>query len=300
MKTRPLFLTIIFIAAFATTISAQSGNSPTPFYGYYYDYKLANPAFIGNKGKHVITTVYSGFPSGNTGAMLYGSYERSIASVKSGVGTTIIYDQLGPVTYVLASALYSKRVPFNETSGLRFGTQVFYQSKTVSYDYFQTIYPDDPLIGASGRDIRETFNFDLGLVYYSQYGTLGASIKNILNTEDDLPMLNLVLEREFKVIKGLTVTPSVFFRSDFNDKEFYMNSTFEIAQWILLGSGYRIADQRRSNLTFNAGLNIKDWVQIVGHVYSSAYYNYVTSFDDKHFIEMMIRVKIPESTSVAE
>jgi hypothetical protein len=61
----------------------------------------------------------------------------------------------------------------------------------------------------------------------------------------------------------------------------------------MVGAGYRFGKSREDNLDFNVGLNIKDWVQIITQVYSSARYR-LRDYTDGLF-ETMIRVRIPDS-----
>lgn len=53
------YITMVLLIINMTKVIAQYHNSPTPFDAYYYDYKLANPALVGIKNEHVITTMES-------------------------------------------------------------------------------------------------------------------------------------------------------------------------------------------------------------------------------------------------
>jgi type IX secretion system PorP/SprF family membrane protein len=286
-------LPVILVLAFAIDICAQNTYSPTPFYSYYYDYKLANPAFTGTKARHVINTTYAGIPSHRSSKLFYGSYERNIASVKSGVGGLVMYEEFGPVTMTHCGLFFSRRLPFGEKSGLHVGTQVFYQSHELDGKYYRYVQDGDPLIG-EGTETTRLVNVDLGLLYYSRFVTIGASVKGIREKmETERTSLNVIATREFNITKGLKANPSALFFTDFTDNRFYLNSTFEIKKWILLGLGYRFVEHGPDDISFNVGLNIKDWVQVITHVYSSE----MRSDNANALVETMIRVTIPERKS---
>jgi type IX secretion system PorP/SprF family membrane protein len=288
-KNKTHCLTLLFVVILTADVDAQLSNSPAPFNSYYYDYKIANPAFVGAKSKHLINTVYSGIAGVSSYRVLYASYERNIESIKSGIGGLFLYNELGPVKHVYGGLLYSYRLTFNETSGLRFGTQVFYQSRTVDYDYYRYINPGDLLI-PSGTETNQSVNLDLGTVYYSPAITVGASLKNVMKRDEETTTFNILATRKFNIFDGLKAEPSVFFFTDFDDNSLSLNNIFEIRRWVLLGAGYTLGGDS-GDFTFNVGLNIKDWVQIITHVYSSGYQTQVGTDPQ---IETMIRVMIPE------
>lgn len=294
-KNKPWPLIIALVVTSVGNLCAQPGNSSTPFLNYYYDYKLANPGFAGTQGKHVINAVYSGIPFGSSKVgyrVLYGSYERNIASIKTGVGGVFMHNKLGASSSFHYGLLYRKQLSFNKTSGLHLGTHVFYQSRKIDYSSYRFIEPVDELL-IDGNEKKRSINVDLGLLYYSSLATVGVSVKNIAAQKEENTILNLIATKEFGIMEGLKVNPSVYFLTDFSDNSFRINNTFEIKKWILLGTGYRFAQGgQRDNLTFNVGLNIKDWVQIITHVYSSGQYR--TRYYSDPLVETLIRVKIPE------
>jgi type IX secretion system PorP/SprF family membrane protein len=288
-KNKAHCLTLLLVVILTADVDAQLSNSPAPFNSYYYDYKIANPAFVGAKSKHLINTVYSGIAGVSPYHLLYASYERNIESIKSGIGGLFLYDELGPVKRVYGGLLYSYRHAFNETSGVRLGTQVFYRSQTIDYDYYRYINPGDLLAGY-GTETNQSVNLDLGAAYYSPTITIGASLKNVMKRDEETTTLNLLATRKFTVLDGLKAEPSVFFFTDFDDNSLSLNNIFEIRRWVLLGAGYTSGGDS-GDFIFNVGLNIKDWVQIITHVYSSWYQTHRRT-DPR--IETMIRVMIPE------
>lgn len=295
-KYHPHFLSIILALVFASNAQAQLNHSPTPLYNYYYDYKLANPAFTGTYGKHVISSAYSGVSAQGQGGpdFVYASYERNIASLKLAVGGLATYDERGfssTESTVSESAahyglLFNKQFSFNEKSGLYAGTQLFYQTYRTDYTYHS---PGSPWI-VDGFETTDRFNLDLGLVYYSPVITFGASLKGILEDDErQRNSVNLIARRELKVTDRLKAIPSVIFSSDFIDNYLDINSTFKIDDRLLLGAAYRFGVDGVNDFSCNVGFNIIGYVQVITHLYS------LERDKDNLLVEAMVRVVIPKA-----
>lgn len=283
-----LTLTVFVVIATSFAVQAQL------FTSYYYDYKLLNPALVGIQDKHVITTVYSGFPSSTEASTYYGSYETGIASIKSGVGALGYYGELGVISTFRAGLFYSKQIAFNEKSGLRIGTQMTYNREKVDYSKYQQLHLQDPLLmDKSDKLITTSVNLDLGVLYYSDIVNAGVSVTDIFNEEGESNrMWDILAFRDFKIGNGFKVTPSLVYFKGNDYYRFDVNSIFEIKQWILIGGGYSMFE-RGDDVSFSAGLNVKDWVQIIGHAYSSENDDYRERNDGAGRVEFMIRANIP-------
>jgi type IX secretion system PorP/SprF family membrane protein len=286
-------LPVIIFVFIASNSVAQVSNIARPFPTYYYDYKLANPAFVGTKGKHVINTVYSGVPSHSV-HQIYGSYERSIKEGRSGIGGIFMYDQYNSFrkgTHI--GGLFSHRISLGDASGLRFGTQVFYQSSTYDYSYYRYVVDGDPLI-LDEKTKERTASFDLGVVFYSKAITLGGGVKNAIEANYLVRSVNLLATRKFEITTNLKFEPSLFFETTMEGYDaFAVNTTAEAWKWLMFGAGYTTRGKGLDDISFNIGLNIKDRVQIVTHVYSSANQSLADYTDT--FVNTMIRVTLPES-----
>lgn len=298
IKVHPLLLIVLSIVTYSNGQS-QRVTLPDPFQNYYYDYKLANPALTGIQGKHVITTAYFG----RSGLMdsYYGAYEANIGSIKSGAGLTAMYEDLGFLRNYHVGGLYSKQIAFNDVSGLRFGTHLYFQKEIFDSSKYGFILDGDPLIITEKRK-NTSVALDLGVIYYLNSLTIGAGVKNIQvgsgsneisGGDNEVTSVNFLVSREFGLTPHIQVTPSCLLVSDLHDCRIGVNAALEIHRWILLGAGNRFFSGGGSNFTFNAGLNIKDWVQLIMHVYSAA--NDDLRRDNSQYIETLIRVTIPEN-----
>lgn len=292
MKTRPLIyllLTIVIVEA-----EAQRTNSSTPIRNYYYDYKLANPAFTGTTAQHAVTTAYSGHESDLAGAprSAYLSYEVNLKSIQSGLGIISSVEELGILRWTSYGLLYSRNFLLGEKRGVLLGGQFVYQRKRADYTKLQFADPFDP----SFRQVEKTSsaNVSLGLAYYSPMVTVGAGFKNVVKEEAETREYNVVVARDFKIGKALEVTPSLFFITDTEYNSVRLNSTFKFFRWGLLGAGYTFPRSGRDNIDFNIGINILDRVQIINHVYASEYATARGNNGTATWLETMLRVRIGE------
>lgn len=283
---------------------SQTNDGPY-LQNYYYDYKLSNPSFVGNEAKHTITTTFSGYLSNESSyysgknQTFLASYEAKLKKIKSGIGGGLIKDELGFETKVEASLLLSHQFNLTKTSGLQVGTQLQLSRTKIDGKYYRYIDNEDPLI-VEGKESGQKLNLGVGLNYYSSYFTLGIAYKNIKandfgydSVRHNSDAINLILFRKIKLNNWLNITPSVFHFTDLSHHATFINNTFQIKKWILVGAGYRIPQQDNGNFTFNIGANIKDYVQVITHIYSYENRLHSDHHNNKHFIETMILVKIP-------
>ncbi|HEY0743322.1 MAG TPA: PorP/SprF family type IX secretion system membrane protein [Chryseosolibacter sp.] len=297
MKNRSLFsaalLSILFVGA-----NAQSITSSTPVRNYYYDFKLFNPAFTGTEAQHSITTGYSEDQSGLFGAprLGYGSYELNLPSIESGVGFISSIQEIGIVRFTHYGLLYSKKLSVTEKSGFHFGTQLAHQRERRDYTKLRLIDPTDPVVN-SGIETITNFNLSFGVAYYSPTVTVGAGFKNIFKEEFDTREYNLVVTRSITITDKIEATPSLFFIMDEARNSVRLNTSFKLFDWVLLGAGYTFPQNGSDNLDVNIGLNIKDRVQIITHVYAAEYARHRSNNRETTWIESMIRVRIGEPTA---
>lgn len=256
------------------------------FSSYYYDYKLLNPALVGIKDKHTITSVYRGTPFDKYAVLYYGSYETSIPSIKSGIGGFGLHEWFHATEQIQAGLFYSKQLSFNGNSGLRLGTQLSYQA--VNYDYSELKLLDN--LEYYGGYERNEFNFDLGMQYYSSVIDVGVAVNDILIRNRTKRAWSVIASREINVSKWLTANPSLVYFASGEDFRFDINNVFEIKQLVLIGGGYSVQDGD-DNISFSLGLNIKDYVQLVGHVYSKQIYEFRNYIDRR--AELLVRANIP-------
>jgi type IX secretion system PorP/SprF family membrane protein len=293
VKTRPLLYTVVLAIVFVNA-QAQSFNSATPVRNYYYDYKLTNPAFTGTNATHAITTAYSGDQSEyGFSDLAYGSYEVNLKSIQSGVGVISSVQEVGITRYTHYGLLYSKKLELNHTHGFYVGTQLTHQRRRIDFNKLRFSDPLDPSIQSNIEKIN-TFDFTLGVAYYSPEVTVGVASKNILRSDTTTREFNFLAMRDFTILKNLKATPSLLVATDLEYTTLRLNASFELFQWVLLGAGYTFPNDGEDNLDVNIGLNIKDRVQIITHLYASEYVQYRNYDREAFWLETMIRVRLGE------
>jgi type IX secretion system PorP/SprF family membrane protein len=282
---------LISLFGFLKNSQAQFFNSPAPFKNYYYDYKLANPAFTGAKGNHVINTVAAGdlfesYPGAPR--KFYGSYEASLKKFNTGLGVLIVDDRIGIHTYNKYSLFYKRTFNFDENTSISFGSEAMYQRQKQDFSL-----PDpkgnDPI--PAGYENKKDVNLGVGVLLRSHYINVGVCSQNMLNEKFDRTNMNIILSREFKLTNSIQATPSLFYLTDFTEQRFSVNNIFRIKKSILLGAGYTFPREGYGDLNVNIGIDILGWVEVVTHVYSSAFQR-LSSYSAQ-YVETMIQVKIP-------
>lgn len=294
MKNRSLFYAAL-LAITVANANAQSINSSTPIRSYYYDFKLFNPAFTGIHARHSITTGYSEDQSGIFGSprLGYGSYELNLPSIRSGVGFISSIQEIGIVRFTHYGLLYSKKLPVSENSGFLLGTQLAHQRERRDYTKLDLLDPIDPAFGP-GIETTTSLNVSFGVAYYSRLITVGAGFKNIVKEESELREYNFIVTRNVKITDRIQATPSLFLMTNEVYNSLRFNSAFELFDWVLLGAGYTFPRNKKDNIDVNIGLNIKDRVQIITHIYAADYAHDRNNNREATWIESMIRVRIGE------
>jgi hypothetical protein len=140
--------------------------------------------------------------------------------------------------------------------------------------------------------VIKSIDQDFGVVYYSRIVNVGIGVRDFFKGEDFVTRRswNFMLLREFNIGSSVKITPSIVYHWNDNSDRIDVNSIFEIKKWILLGGSYSIRDGD-DDASFTAGLNVKDWVQLIMHVYSSS--NQELGGSSYRRVEVMIRANIP-------
>lgn len=287
---KPSCIALLLVSALAVPLFGQESNTSTAFRNYYYDYKLSNPAFAGTLARNVITTTFSN--SSSEVKTIYGSYERKIHDIKSGVGGYALYDRVGPVKQYFLGGFFSKTIEFTEETGFRFGTQVFYRRLSLENGYYLPLNPDD--LTVVGFNKESGLNADIGSVFYSKIVTLGASVKNLVERRTEHRRMNFIAMRDFKIADLFKATPSVLVQTNFEESAVSVNNIFTIKKWILLGAGYTMYEGSEDSFDFNIGVNFNDWVQVVAHAYSSDRVQ-MDEGNEGRRMELFVRLMIPDA-----
>lgn len=298
------FLPLISILLSASCTFSQVFNDARPVYNYYYDYKLANPAFTGFEDKLRITSMYSGIPM-NSSLDFYNYYlsgEVKLDAIKSAVGGLLKINHASFRSQKGAALFYRYKFDLSPKTNVRAGLQLSYDRYKINTVY-GSFDPNDPLI-TNNKNTTDHFNVDIGLLYDAPYITIGGTVKHLLKQKilrdsaaQNYSSLNFIVTRKFIVGKLLLITPSVFFQSrNMYDDEVAFNITADIAKWFIIGGGYvtYLDSSTDGNFTLNGGVNIKDYVQVVMHAYSSVDQKNDFYSGKNTKVDMMVRFRLAD------
>lgn len=297
---------IIYFLFSSSCAFSQRLNDARPLYHYYYDYKLANPAFTGFEDKLRVMSMYSGVPM-NSSLDLYKYYfsgEVKLDAIKSAVGGLLKINRNNTLSQKGAALFYRYKFDVSAKSNLHAGLQLSYDRYRIHP--YHSIDIQDPIID-NDRNTTDHINLDMGLVYHTPYLTIGGAVKNILkqkilrdSSAKNYSALNLIVTRKFIMGKSLVLTPSLFFQSrNMYSDEVAFNITADIAKWFIVGGGYvtYLDSSSDGNFTVNGGVNIKDYVQVVMHAYSSLNQKNDFYSGKNSIVEMMVRFRLVDKTS---
>lgn len=160
------------------SITEIFGQQDPQYTQYMYNMVVINPAYAGSRGVPTIGILGRTQWVGVDGAPQTGTLSISApVGDAMGLGLSIIYDQIGPVTESNIFADFSYTIFTSEEGRLAFGVKAGVTFLDVGY--LDTIDPDDPL----NEPVHETTpNFGAGVYYYTNKFYVGFSAPNILET----------------------------------------------------------------------------------------------------------------------
>jgi len=282
----------LFAIAMTMGVSAQEQRN---FGLYRYNLNIVNPAFTGIQNEHT-------FNLQHVAPELLMSYTNGLNKINSGIGLTFWNLKSGPYRESKISALYSYHFKLSENSNLSFGTELKYQKMNVNFSDYDLMDPGDASFSYPKRS-NTNFDFDLGVAYQIGNFNIAAAAKSVLNSRfEDIgisiknqnTLYNLYAAYEFPVGKHSKIIPSLFCTTDFvNPAIFDINVSAELANILLLGSAARVTSSYHYQ-NINAGVNIKDKVELVALYYFNGPKQY-TNTKDINF-ELLIRIKIKKDS----
>ncbi len=246
---------LLFIASYSAF-----GQQDALFSQYMFNQVFYNPAWAGLDGSTYVAaahrTQWAGYSSsfdGNDGApstQLF-SFVAPLPKGLNGAGLTIARDHLGATTnFEIQLALaYQKQLSFGTLS---FGLRPSLFSRSIDFNQFRAVDPEDPLISGFGKESEMKLDLSAG-VYFSGtkfFGGLG--INHILQPSFDFGINNLDnrLEPSFNFYGGynyqispnIQLTPSIFIRSEFNTLSFDLGTLATYKEIMWGGISYRLEE----------------------------------------------------------
>ena len=236
------------------------GQQDPQFTQFMYDRLSVNPGSAGSKDAICATLFgrqqWSGFSGQpNTGLL---NISGPIESIKSGVGVSVYYDEIGPQTSTSARLSYAYHLKLGGATKLGLGVSLGVISsglnhKWKAYDYTATGVGDmgtgigDPSINQTNKSAT-AFDASFGAYLYNPKYYAGVSVVHL--NEGDLSDMNIKVARHIYVMAGynfeltpqLVLTPHVLAKTDLASTQLDVNATVMYANTFWFGVTYRLED----------------------------------------------------------
>lgn len=199
-----------------------------------------NPAFAGTEGVTKLTAIHrsqwlgyeSSFGGGGAPMTQMVSFTTPIHKLKSGFGTYILNDNLGPQNNLEAQLSYAYHLGIKD-SKLSFGIRAGVYSQTLDFDQYRYVHENDPLLmNKSGKDSQVRPDLAVGIYYRSEKYYAGAGFNHLLKSEFNFGLAQRNALTNHMVVSGgyyydasfdLKLNPSFLIRTDFNSYSFDIN-----------------------------------------------------------------------------
>jgi len=287
------FIVLILITFLSVKVQAQQDPE---FTQYMYNTMSVNPAYAGSK-KHTLFNIlarsqWGGLDGAPETQTL--SYDTSIKYSGVGVGFNVINDKIGPAqeTYIDANVSYSLQL--SDASflalGLKFGGKLF------NVDWSKGLYKNPDRVFDVNVDNKFSPTIGVGAFYYNDNFYVGASLPNILKTNDYNAIDENIASEElhlffiagyvFDVNRNLKLKPALLFKSAMNaPSSLDISANFLYLEKFRGGLSYRWNDAISALLGFQATDSLH-----IGYAYDLTTSNYGVYNTGTH--EVMLRYEI--------
>lgn len=253
----------------------QANAQQDPQYTQYmYNMNVVNPAYAGLNEGLAINLLYRNQWSSLEGAPeTFTLAAHSPIGEKTGLGLSIIRDELGPVRETNAYADFSYTIPVSKTFQLAFGLKAGATFHEVGLTTLELQDPGDPFFS---ENVNRTYpNIGTGAFLYSDRFYIGASVPNLLNSVH-LDQTDLKFGSEtnhyfvtsgyvFEPNENLKLKPSVLVKSSFEAPvSFDINMNALFLEKFELGVSYRLDDSFSGIVGFQATPDLR-----IGYAYDA-------------------------------
>ena len=193
-------LMLLCSAVFINTTQAQQDSQYTQ---YMYNTGTLNPAYVGSRGMLELTTIYRSQWIGLDGAPKTFNFTANMPlKERSGLGFTVIHDEIGPSNESTIAADFSYTVPVADNLSLNFGIKGGINLLSVDFSLLNIRDPDE--VFQENIDNRATPIVGAGLYLYNNTWYAGVSIPNLLRTEhyDSSSLSNATEKPHIYIIGG--------------------------------------------------------------------------------------------------
>lgn len=241
---------------------------------YMYNQNVVNPAYAGLKEGLALNLLYRNQWSALDGAPETFTFNaHAPVGERTGLGISIIRDELGPVKETNAYVDFSYTIPVSTNYQLAFGIKAGATFHDIGLTTLELQDPNDPFF--SQNVSQTTPNIGAGLFLYSENFYVGASVPNIL-TSLHLDESGLQFGSEtshyfvtsgyvFQTTENIKLKPSVLVKSAFDAPvSFDVNLNALFLEKFELGVSYRLDDSFSGIVGFQATPDLR-----IGYAYDA-------------------------------
>jgi type IX secretion system PorP/SprF family membrane protein len=248
--------TFYTLAILVSGVSAHAQQDPQ-FSQYMFNTIFVTPAYAGVEGVTQLTAVHrsqwagyeSSFNDGGAPTTQLISFTAPIYKLKSGFGTYIVNDQLGPLNNLEAQAMYAYHLSVKDAK-LSFGIKVGIYSQTINYDIYRAIDDQDPLlVNKKGKESQIKPDLGFGVFYRAEKYYLGAGVNHLTRAEFDFHEntsrnalenhLNFTGGYFYEVNFDLTLNPTILVKTDFKEYSFDLGVIATLKDKMWAGLSFR-------------------------------------------------------------
>lgn len=247
------FYTLIIVVS---GVSAHAQQDPQ-FTQYMFNSLYITPAYAGVEGVTQLTAIHrsqwagyqSSFNDGGAPTTQMVSFTSPIYKLRSGFGTYIVNDKLGPQNNLEAHAMFAYHLGLKDAK-LSFGIKAGIYSQSINYDQYRAIHIDDPLLkDKTGKESQLRPDVGFGLFYRAEKYYVGVGINHLTRAEFDFNVndarnalenhLNFTGGYFYEVNFDLTLNPTVLVKTDFKEYSFDLGVIATLKDKMWAGLSFR-------------------------------------------------------------
>lgn len=216
-------------------VSVQAQQDPQ-FTQYMFNNLYLTPAYAGVDGVTQLTAFHrsqwlgyeSSFGDGGAPTTQMISFTTPIFKLKSGFGTYITRDQLGPQNNSEIQAMYAYHLGIKDNK-LSFGIKAGIYSVSVNGSYYRYIQENDPLI-IKGKESQIRPDLGIGVFYRAEKYYGGFAVNHLLRSKFDFGIdsarnalenhMNFSAGYFYEVNFDLKLSPTILVKTDFKEYSF--------------------------------------------------------------------------------
>ena len=269
-------LLLIFMVLIGIRAIAQQEAQYTNFMFSQMSY---NPGYAGSEDQYAFTGLYRnqwmGFKStvdGSSGAPItyFITGHTNINKIRSGIGFSLISDQIGFENNIAARLAYAFRLNVGPGK-LGIGVQGGFINKKIDFSKYKPENPNDPLLASSAKETAMSLDFAFGLHYKivnKLYAGLSSTRLTQSSNEFSVPTLGTFEQKRHYFLYGgyyyqlpnrpeIEINPNLMVKTDFASAQYDFNVLGILDDKIYAGISYRVVDA----VSILAGMAIKGSVK---------------------------------------